>query len=101
MTASPIALELPELWMELKDRTLLKELMETQGISARRLALEAGWKSHTYLQRLLRGEAKNVEPVPAARIAHRLQVPFNLLFVTRVSGDASQNKQPTQRRRAA
>lgn len=81
--------------MELKDRTLLAELMETHQISARALARDAGWKSHTYLQRLLRGEAKNLDPVPAARIAHRLKVPFNLLFVTRVSSDRAQTARRT------
>jgi transcriptional regulator with XRE-family HTH domain len=83
-------LELPELWMELKDRTLLASLMEAQGKSARHIARVAGYKSHTYVQRLLRGQAKNLEPIPAARIAHDLGVPFNLLFVTRVSGNPAQ-----------
>lgn len=79
--------------MELKDRTLLAELMEERGLSARAVARLAGYKSHTYVQRLLRGEAKNLEPVPAARIAHELKVPFNLLFRTRVSGDSAQTVQ--------
>lgn len=72
--------------MELKDRTLLAALMEQQEKSARYLARIAGYRSHTYVQRLLRGEAKNLEAVPAARIAHDLGVPFDLLFRTRVSG---------------
>lgn len=83
--------------MELKDRTLLAELMEERNLSARGLAKIAGYKSHTYVQRLLRGEAKNLEPVPAARIAHELKVPFNLLFRTRVSGEGAQ----TERRKAS
>lgn len=83
-------IELPELWMELKDPTLLASLMEAQGKSARYIARTAGYKSHTYVQRLLRGEAKNLEPTPAARIAHDLGVPFNLLFGTRVSGSPAQ-----------
>jgi transcriptional regulator with XRE-family HTH domain len=86
-------LELPELWMELKDRTLLASLMEAQGKSARYIAKTAGYKSHTYAQRLLRGEAKNLEPEPAARIAADLGVPFDLLFRTRVSGDRARNEQ--------
>lgn len=79
--------------MELKDRTLLAELMEQHGLSARALSRKAGWKSHTYLQRLLRGEVKTLATEPAARIAHTLKVPFNLLFVTRVSNDAGRNGQ--------
>lgn len=90
-------LELPELWMELKDPTLLASLMEAQGKSARYIAKAAGYKSHTYVQRLLRGQAKNLEPTPAARIAHDLGVPFNLLFGTRVSGDSAQNVQNHRR----
>lgn len=80
-----------EFWMEVKDLTLLKELMETKNVSARRLATEAGWKSHTYLQRLLRGEETTLKAEPAARIAHYLEVPFSLLFVARSSGKTGQD----------
>jgi transcriptional regulator with XRE-family HTH domain len=86
-----LTVELPELWMELKDRTLLASLMEAQGKSARHISRVAGYKSHTYVQRLLRGKAKNLEPIPAARIAHDLGVPFNLLFRTRVSSESAQS----------
>lgn len=79
--------------MELRDHTLLVELMETKKISARTLARDAGWKSHTYLQRLLRGEVKTLKAEPAARIAYRLEVPFNLLFVTRASEESGHNVQ--------
>lgn len=85
-TITPPALG--DLWMELKDRTLLAALMEQQGVSARRLARLAGWRSHSYMNRLLTGEVKTLNTEPAARIAHTLGVPFNLLFVTRVDGDS-------------
>lgn len=84
---------LGDIWMELKDRTLLAALMEQRGLSARKLATLAGWRSHTYLQRLLRGEAKTLSVEPAARIAHELKVPFSLLFMTRVSTNADRNGQ--------
>lgn len=77
--------------MELKDHTLLAELMEEQKKSARHMSRTAGWKSHTYMQRLLRGVERNVKAEPAARIAHELGVPFTLLFRTRVSGDSAQS----------
>lgn len=77
--------------MELKDRELLTELIEEQKISRRELARFAGWKSHTYLQRLLRGEAKTLETDPAIRIAYRLGVPVHRLFVTRASGESAQS----------
>lgn len=92
ITANP-PIELPEIWMELKDRTFLASVMEEQGKSARYIARIAGYKSHTYVQRLLRGDAKNLEAMPAARIAHDLGLPFNVLFRTRVSGDRARIEQ--------
>jgi len=83
--------------MELKDPTFLASVMEEQNKSARHLARIAGYKSHTYVQRLLRGEAKNLEAIPAARIAHDLGLPFNVLFRTRVSGDRAR----TDRKKAS
>lgn len=71
--------------MELRDRTLLKALMEQRGYTTRELSTLAGWKSHTYLQRLIRGEKTSLKTEPAARIAVALEVPFDLLFVTKVS----------------
>lgn len=95
MTTSTIEVQAAsEIWMELKDPTLLAGLMETKNYSARRLARDAGWSSHTYLQRLLRGEVKTLKPVPAARIAHCLEVPFNLLFVSKMSNDGAHNVRP-------
>lgn len=90
--------ELPEMWMELKDRELLIEMMEEHKISARELSRFAGWRSHTYLQRLIRGEVNSLKADPAIRIAYRLQVPVHRLFRTRVSGDAVQ---VGQKKRAA
>lgn len=89
---------LPEIWMRLTNRKLLAQLMATQGISARQLARAAGWKSHTYMQRLLRGEVTTLETEPALRIAHELRVPVDLLFLTRASTDRGRT---TQRRRTA
>jgi hypothetical protein len=45
----------------------------------------AGWKSHTYLLRLLAGTANTVEPEPAVKIATFLGVDVADLFVPRVS----------------
>ncbi len=90
-TATPTPMTIGEIWMELKDRTLLAELMEQRNLSARALARKAGWKSHSYMNRLLSGDVKTLSTEPAARIANELQVPFNLLFVTRVSGEAARN----------
>lgn len=91
MTTTAVTFVLPEIWMELKDHTLLAELMSEQNKSARHMARIAGWRSHTYMQRILKGIAKNIETEPAARIAHELGVPFGLLFRTRVSGNTAQS----------
>lgn len=76
--------------MVLKDRKQLAKLMVIQGVSGRQLAKAAGWKSHTYLQRLLRGEVKTLDTDPALRIAHKLGVGVDDLFLLRVSSDAGQ-----------
>lgn len=70
--------------MQLKDRELLAALMASKKLSGRSLAKQVGWESHTYLQRLLRGEVNTLKPDRAIVIAHYLGVPLELLFVPRV-----------------
>ncbi len=94
MSQITTTLDPPELWMELKDRELLKELMETHGFSRRSLAAAIGWSSHTYLNRLLSDDPKRpktLKPEAALRIAYELKVPAHRLFVTRVSGESARN----------
>lgn len=97
MTITLIRPTVLEFWMELKDRELLRELIEEQKQqgklrSKRELALFAGWKSHTYLQRLLDDDGPTTLKVdPAIRIAYRLGVPVHRLFVTQASDDRAQN----------
>lgn len=74
-----------EIWMKLKDRKALAKLMAIQGVSARELARVAGWRSHTYIQRLLKGEATTLRTDPALRIAHRLGVGVDDLFLVGAS----------------
>ncbi|TLF72964.1 helix-turn-helix transcriptional regulator [Nocardia cyriacigeorgica] len=73
-----------DLYMELVNREMLERLMKTKGASQRQLAAIAGWKSHTYMQRLIRGEVKTLSTDPALRIAHHFGVPVDLLFLTRM-----------------
>jgi transcriptional regulator with XRE-family HTH domain len=73
-----------EIWMELIDRRRLLRLMRIRKLSQRQVAAAAGWKSHSYLGRLLRGEVKTLESDPALRIAHLLQSPVDDLFATEV-----------------
>lgn len=84
--------------MVLKDRKQLAKLMVIQNVSGRQLALAAGWKSHTYLQRLLRGQVNTLDTDPALRIANKLGVGVDDLFLVRVS---SASGQPTQKGAAA
>lgn len=78
---------IPEIWMQLIDRKRLARLMAIQGVSARQLAKAAGWKSHSYMNRLLRGEVNTLEVEPAVRIAKHLGVGTDDLFLTRLSSD--------------
>lgn len=87
---------LGELYMILRDRKKLQSVMIVQEISQRELARAAGYKSHSYLGRLLRGEVKTLDGDAALRIAHRLGLPVNDLFLTRVS-DPSGHKGHSKR----
>lgn len=90
-----------EVYMLLKDRKRLARLIEIQEVSKRQVALAAGWKSHSYLLRLLSGEARTVEPEPAMRIATFLGVDIYDLFVAKVTTKGGQNDQPSARKAAA
>lgn len=81
------ATQLPGIWMRLHNRKGLRKLMAIQGVSARQLARAAGWKSHSYMNRLLSGEVSTLEVEPAARIARHLGVGVDDLFMPRLSTD--------------
>lgn len=76
-----------EVWMRLLDRKRLARLMAIQGVSQRELARAAGWSSHSYLGRLLRGEVATLETEPAVRIARALSVGVDDLFMVGMSND--------------
>jgi transcriptional regulator with XRE-family HTH domain len=77
--------------MRVKDPKHIQRLMVIQDLSARQLARAAGYASHSYMTRILRGEIVNVTPNRAARIARCLQVGVDDLFVARLSTDTRQN----------
>jgi transcriptional regulator with XRE-family HTH domain len=79
--------------MYLRDLKKLKTLLVIQEVSGRQLAKAAGYSSHTYMCRLLRGEVKSLDPTAALRIANFLGVPLEDLFVVRVSTPAGRNGQ--------
>lgn len=71
--------------MRLRDRRKLARLMVIQEVTQRELAAAAGWSSHSYLGRLLRGEANTVTPTAAIRISEFLGVPLDELFAAQMS----------------
>lgn len=71
--------------MILEDPKKLARLMTIQEVSQRQLATSAGWSSHTYLNRLLKGEVKSLRPDAALRIAKALGVGVDDLFLVKVS----------------
>ena len=101
MSASSLIEKPSEVYMILRDRKKLARLMVVQEVSQREVAEAAGWKSHSYLGRLLRGQAKTLEPDPALRIAHFLMTPVDDLFQTRVDSKTGCGRQKTGRRKSA
>jgi transcriptional regulator with XRE-family HTH domain len=91
-----------EVYMLLKDRKRLARLIEIQEVSRRQVATAAGWRSHTYLLRLLSGEVRTLEPEHAVKIATFLGVDVADLFTPRVTSNAGQiGKQQMRRPRRA
>ncbi len=84
--------------MELRNRKRLATLMVVQERSQRQVAQAAGWTSHSYLGRLLRGEATTLESEHAIRIARYLGVGTDDLFVARVSSVDGHSAQRRGRR---
>lgn len=76
--------------MRVKDPKQIKKLMVIQEVSSRDLAAAVGWKSHSYVTRILRGDITTVTPERAARIARFFGVGQDDLFVARLSTDTSQ-----------
>ena len=90
-----------DLFMVLIDRKRLARLMLIQGVSQRQLAKAAGWESHTYLGRLLKGEVTTLAAEPALRIAHHLHVGVDDLFLTKVERGTRQHDSHHATRRTA
>lgn len=68
-------------------RRKLAKLMVINGVTQRELAQAIGWKAHSYLGRLIRGEVKTVDPDAAVRIAHYFGVTVDDLFISKASSD--------------
>jgi transcriptional regulator with XRE-family HTH domain len=83
-----------EVYMLLTDRKRLARLIEIQEVSKRSVATAAGWKSHTYLLRLLSGAATTVEPEHAVKIATYLGVDVADLFTPKVTRGSGRTGKP-------
>lgn len=101
MSTTPLQIKPPEVYMILRDRKKLARLMIVQDVSQRELAQAAGWRSHSYLGRLLRGQVKTLDSDPALRIAHHLMVPVDDLFKIEMDRKAVDNGLKKSRRSAA
>jgi len=66
--------------MHIRSAKTLARLMALEDVSTRALARAAGWRSHTYLLRVLSGEVTSVTPERAERIAEALGVTVPDLF---------------------
>lgn len=76
--------------MQLINLKRLKTLMVVQEVSQRELATAAGYKSHAYMGRLLRGEVDTLDKDAALRVALYLGVGVDDLFVLRSSSGSRQ-----------
>lgn len=79
-----------DLWMLIRDHKKLARLLVIQEISHRDLARALGWKSHSYVGRIVRGKVRSLDPEAALRIAKILQTPFDDLFAIKVSSEDGQ-----------
>ena len=93
-------IQLGDLWMQLKDRKRLLRLIEIQEVSRRDVARAAGWKSHSYFNRICNGEEDTMKPEPALRIAKFLGVAVDDLFLTRVEEKSEQLEEIPNRSKA-
>lgn len=66
--------------MRLTHAKRLVRLMAVQDVTQRELAAAAGWKSHSYLGRLLRQEAHTLDRAAAVQISQYLGVELDDLF---------------------
>lgn len=71
--------------MEVRDWRKLARLAVIQDASQRDIARALGWKSHTHVGRILRGEVKTIDPEAAVRWAHFFKVAVDDLFLTKSS----------------
>lgn len=85
-----------EVWMRIKDHKKLASIVIVQEKTQREVSEFVGWKSHSYLNRILRGEIKTITTDKAALLAKCLGMPMDDLFLTELSTFAS-SQQPSKK----
>jgi transcriptional regulator with XRE-family HTH domain len=71
--------------MLVRDWRKLARLALIQGATHRQIAEAIGWKSHTYVGRILRGEIRTMDPASAVRLCHYFGVAVDDFFMTKSS----------------
>lgn len=77
-------------WMRLNSGALLRELMNTKGLSNQDVALHAG-VGRTFISALTNERRTSCTPAVAERIAERLQVPVIVLFTPKTSAPSGRS----------
>ena len=77
-------------WMRLKSGSLLRELMNTKGLSNAEVAMSAG-VVRTFISALVNERKTSCTPKVAVRIAERLEVPLEVIFEPKRSTVSGQN----------
>ena len=85
--------------MKVMDLKKLKKLIVIQELTHREIAEAAGWSSHTYVGRLLRGEVDTLKAEPAVAIAKLLGCPVDDIFLTRIDSNVGAPVQESKTRR--
>lgn len=84
---------LGEVWMQVRDHRKLARLAVIQELTHRQIAEAIGWKSHSYVGRIMRGKIHTIDPEAAVRWAHLLGVAVDDIFLTRSSRNPRRNVQ--------
>lgn len=89
-----------EVWMQVKDAAMLRQQIRTAGHTNRSLARAVGC-NHSFINRLVSGDARSCSSELAADIAEALRVHVDLIFSTNVSTLNGQSVRSGRSRRTA
>ena len=89
-------------WMRLKSGSLLRELMNTKGLSNADVAMtvrkdDGSPIGRTFVSALVNERRTSCTPKVAQGIAERLQVPLEVLFVPKASAVSGRSNKPKEK----